>query len=66
MRFACWLDLACQRGITVGGEHGGLLPGVGDAISRTVAVAIWSGLTGYLTLTGSCHVPGKFLPCCPG
>ena len=44
------------------GEHGDLLPDVDDAITRTVTAAIWFGITtGYLTLTGSYHIPRKFL-----
>jgi hypothetical protein len=62
-----WLDLARQCGITVDDEHGNLLPDVLDAISHTVSAAIWFGLTtGYLTLTGSYHIPRKFLLGCLG
>jgi hypothetical protein len=61
VQLACWVGLARQRGITADGEHGGLLPGVDDAISRAVAVAVWLGLaTGYLALmaaTTSSQVP---------
>lgn len=40
--------------------HGGLLPGVDDAITRTVTGAVWLGITtGYLTLTGSCRIPAS-------
>jgi hypothetical protein len=57
-----WLNLAHQCGITVHDEHGELLPDVLDAISHTISAAIWYGLTtGYLTLTGSYHIPRKFL-----
>jgi len=57
-----WLDLARQCGITVDDEHGELRPDVLDAISHTISAAIWYGLTtGYLTLTGSYHIPRKFL-----
>jgi hypothetical protein len=57
-----WLDLARQCDIAVDDEHGDLLPDVLDAISHTVSAAIWFGLTtGYLTLTGSYHIPRKFL-----
>jgi hypothetical protein len=60
-----WLELARQRGLAVDDEHGDLLPDVLDAISHTVSAAIWFGLTtGYLTLTGSYHIPRKFLPGC--
>ena len=58
-----WLQLARRRGIAVDDEHGDLRPDVLDAISHTVSAAIWFGLTtGYLTLTGSYHIPHKFLP----
>ena len=57
-----WLDLARQCGIAVDDEHGELRPDVLDAISHTVSAAIWYGLTtAYLTLTGSYHIPRKFL-----
>jgi hypothetical protein len=57
-----WYDLARQCGITVHDGHGGLLPEVDAAIARTVTAAIWFGITtGYLTLTGSCHIPRKYL-----
>jgi hypothetical protein len=50
-----WLGLARQRGMPVD-EHGDLLPGVLEVISRTVW-AVWFGLTaGYLiaaTRTGA-------------
>ena len=43
-------------------EHGDLLAEVDDAITRTVTTAIWFGITtGYLTPTGSYHIPRKFL-----
>ncbi len=43
-------------------RHGDLLPEVDTAITRTVTAAIWFGITtGYLTLTGSYHVPRKYL-----
>jgi hypothetical protein len=61
-----WLDLARQTGIAVDDEHGDLLPDVLDAITHTVSAAIWFGLTtGYLTLTGSYHIPRKSLTCYP-
>ena len=61
-----WLDLARQCGIAVEDQDGDLLPDVFDAISYTVSAAIWFGLTaGYLTLTGSYHIPCKFLTRCP-
>jgi hypothetical protein len=57
-----WLDLARECGITVDDEDGELRPDVLDAISHTISAAIWYGLTtGYLTLTGSYHIPRKFL-----
>jgi len=58
-----WRALARQHGIPVDDEHGDLLPGVDDAITRTVSAAIWFGpTTGYLTLTGGrYHIPRKFL-----
>jgi hypothetical protein len=58
-----WLETARRCGIAVDDEHGDLLPDVLDAISHTVSAAIWFGLTtGYLTLTGSYHIPRKLLP----
>lgn len=36
-----WLHLARQRSITMHDEHGDLLPGVRDAITRTMTAAIW-------------------------
>jgi hypothetical protein len=58
------LEVARQCGIAVADEHGDLLPDVLDAISHTVSAAIWFGLTtGYLTLTGSYHIPRRLLPC---
>lgn len=37
-------------------------PDVDDAITHTVTAAIWFGITtGYLTLTGSYHIPRKYL-----
>ena len=58
-----WLELARGRGIPVHDKHGDLLPDVDDAITHTVSAAIWFGLTtGYLSLTGSYHIPRKFLP----
>ena len=60
-----WLDLARQAGIAVDDEHGDLRPDVLDAISHTVSAAIWFGLTtGHLTLSGSYHVPRKWLGEC--
>jgi hypothetical protein len=57
-----WLNLARQRGITVDDERGELRPDLLDAISHTISAAIWYGLTtGYLTLTGSYHIPRKFM-----
>jgi hypothetical protein len=57
-----WLDLARQAGIAVDDEHGDLRPDVLDAVTHTVSAAIWFGLaTGYLTLTGTYHIPRKFL-----
>ena len=45
-------------------EHGHLRPEVDAAITRTVTAAIWFGITtGYLTLTGSYHIPRKYLAC---
>jgi hypothetical protein len=42
-------------------EHGELRSDVVDAISHTISAAIWYGLTtGYLTLTGSYHIPASF------
>lgn len=60
-----WLDQARQCGLAVDDEQGDLpRPDVLDAITRTVAAAIWFGLTtGYLTLTGKYTIPRKFLPC---
>jgi hypothetical protein len=41
-------------------EHGNLLPGADDAVTRTVTAAIWFGITtGYLTLAGSCRIPAS-------
>ncbi len=58
-----WLELVRQRGIPMDDEHGDLLPDVDDAITHTVSAAIWFGITtGYMTLTGSYHIPRKFLP----
>ena len=60
-----WLETARQCGIAVDDEHGDLRPDVLDAISHTVSAAIWFGLThGYLTLTGSYHIPRKWLGEC--
>lgn len=57
-----WLDLARQHDFPVADERGDLLPDVDDAITRTVTAAIWFGLTtGYLTVTGSYHIPCKLL-----
>jgi hypothetical protein len=57
-----WYDLARRCGITVHDGHGDLLPEVDTAITRTVTAAIWFGITtGYLTLTGSYHIPRKYL-----
>ena len=57
-----WYDLARQCGIRVHDEHGDLLPEVDAAITRTVTVAIWFGITtGYLALTGSYRIPRRYL-----
>jgi len=46
----------------IASEHGGLLPGVEDAMTSLITAAIWFGVTtGYLALAGSCHVPRRFL-----
>jgi hypothetical protein len=60
-----WLDLARQCGRAVDDEQADLpRPDVLDAITRTVSVAIWFGLTtGYLTVTGRYTILRKFLPC---
>jgi hypothetical protein len=43
-------------------ERGDLLAELDDAITGLIATAIWFGITaGYLTLTGSYHIPRKFL-----
>jgi hypothetical protein len=58
-----WLNLARQAGIAVDDEHGDLRPDVLDAITHTISAAIWFGLTtGYLTLTGSYHIPASSYP----
>lgn len=60
--YGTWLDLARQHGIPVADEHGDLLPGLDDAITATITAAVWFGITtGSLTLTGSYHIPRKFL-----
>ena len=57
-----WYDLARQCGIRVHDEHGDLRPEVDAAITRTVTAAIWFGITtGYFALTGSYHIPRKYL-----
>jgi hypothetical protein len=57
-----WYDLARQCGITVHDKHADLRPDIDDAITRTVTAAIWFGITtGYFALTGSCHIPRKYL-----
>jgi hypothetical protein len=54
-----WYELARQCGIT---EHGDFRPGIDAAITRAVTAAIWFGITtGYLTLTGSYHIPRRYL-----
>ena len=59
-----WYELARQCGITVHDEHGHLRPDIDDAITRTVTAAIWFGITtGYFALTGSYHIPRKYLAC---
>jgi hypothetical protein len=57
-----WYGLARSYGIRVDDEDGDLLPDVDDAITRTVTAAIWFGITtGYFALTGSYHIPRKYL-----
>jgi hypothetical protein len=60
-----WLDLAPQCGLAVDDVRANLpRPDVLDAIGHTVAAAIWFDLiVGYLTLTGRCAIPRKFLSC---
>jgi hypothetical protein len=60
-RIEDWCDLGRQCGIRVHEEHSDLRPDINQAITRTIT-AIWFGITaGYLTLTGSFHIPRKYL-----
>jgi hypothetical protein len=55
-----WLDAARQCGIPVHDQDGEPPAEVLDAIERTIAAAIWFGITtGHLTLTGSYDIPSK-------
>jgi hypothetical protein len=56
-----YLNAARQRGITVDGEDGEILPDVLDIISTVITAAFWSGLTtGHHAIAGGVHyVPRK-------
>jgi hypothetical protein len=58
-----WLNAARQRGITVDGEDGEILPDFLETISQVITAAFWSGLTtGHYAITREFSTPHKFRP----